>query len=152
MLTGSDWTATDAGVSWTARSDNSAWHTTEVPADWSARNPDEGGSVAQSQSQASKQYVRALVTAIVAGAPYNPTADTVAFAFTEPGTSALGAQWSTGSWANTESSGSGGYIAQCLVGPGGAVQLAPGSYQVWVQVTDSPETPVIPAYLLTISC
>lgn len=103
-------------------------------------------------SQASKEYVQATVTATVAGVPYNPTADAVQFAFLPTGTSALGAQWVAGSWASAESpTGNGDYIAQCLVGPGGDVQLAPGSYQVWVQITDSPEVPVIPAYLLTIT-
>jgi hypothetical protein len=108
--------------------------------------------VAHSQSQASRQFVRAVVTPIVGGQPYNPTADVVAFAFTEPGASALGVQWFSAEWASSESTGSGGYLAQCLVGPGGTVQLAPGSYQVWVMVTDNPEIPVLPAYLLTISC
>jgi hypothetical protein len=105
--------------------------------------------VAHSQSQASRQYVRAVVTPT---APYNPTADVVEFAFTEPGTSVIGAQWWTGSWVSSESTGSNGYLAQCLVGPGGTTQLPPGSYQVWVQVTDNPEIPVLPAYLLTITC
>jgi hypothetical protein len=104
-------------------------------------------------SQASLEYVQATVTALVADAPYNPTADTVAFAFLAPGTSPMGATWVTGSWASTQSpTGNGSYTAQCLVGPAGATQLAPGSYQVWVKITDSPEVPVIPAYLLTVTC
>jgi hypothetical protein len=106
----------------------------------------------RSLSQASLEYVQATVTAAVAGAPYNPTSDVVKFAFLAPGTSPYGATWCAASWASTESpTGTGDYTAQCLVGPGGAVQLAPGSYQVWVQITDSPEVPVLPAYLLTIT-
>ena len=104
-------------------------------------------------SSASLQLVPALVEAIVAGAPYNPTGDQVAFAFTTPGTSPMGAQWWPGSWDSTSPAGGGSwYTALCLVGPGGTVQLAPGSYQVWVKVTDNPEVPVLPAFLLTISC
>lgn len=108
--------------------------------------------MAQSLSAASLEYVQAFVTATVQGAPYNPTSDAVAFAFIAPGTSPVGAQWYSGSWDSTSAnSGTNSYIAQCLVGPGGTVQLAAGSYQVWVQITDNPEVPVIPAYLLTIT-
>lgn len=106
----------------------------------------------QSRSQASLQFVQATVTPIVGGVPYNPTADTVEMTFIPPGTSAVGAQWFTGEWASSESVGGGGsYLAQCLVGPGGTTQLAPGSYQVCVRVTDNPEIPVMNAYLLTIT-
>ena len=103
-------------------------------------------------SQASLQYIQAGVTATLPSGAYNPTSDTVQFAFAAPGASVLGAQWWTGSWASTEPTGPNTYIAQCLVGPGGTVQLAPGPYQVWVQITDNPEVPVLPAFLLTISC
>jgi hypothetical protein len=45
-----------------------------------------------------------------------------------------------------------GYIAQCLVGPGGVVTLTPGqSYDVWSEILGSPEQPrkfagVLPVY------
>jgi hypothetical protein len=103
-------------------------------------------------SPASLQYVQASVNAAVNDVPYNPTADPVAFAFLAPGASVFGAQWWTGSWASTQSANGGtSYTAQCLVGPGGTVQLATGTYQVWVRITDNPEVPVLPAYLLTIT-
>lgn len=37
-----------------------------------------------------------------------------------------------------------GYIAQCLTGPGGVVTLDSGrNYDVWSQITGTPESPVI---------
>jgi hypothetical protein len=49
--------------------------------------------------------------------------------------------WYTGSWLIN---GTGkGYVAQCLIGPGGALTLTPGQqYDVWSKVTGSPEQPV----------
>lgn len=49
--------------------------------------------------------------------------------------------WYAASWL---SGGTGkGYIAQCLIGPGGVVQLAAGqSYDVWSKILGSPEQPV----------
>jgi hypothetical protein len=35
--------------------------------------------------------------------------------------------------------------ARVLIGPLGAVQLAPGRYRVWVKVTDNPEVPWVPS-------
>jgi hypothetical protein len=48
--------------------------------------------------------------------------------------------WYAASWL---AGGTGkGYIAQCLVGPGGAVQLASGQrYDVWSRILGSPEQP-----------
>ena len=95
------------------------------------------------------RYVAIPVTATgTAGTPINPTSDTVQFAFTAQNINPGSGDWHTGSWATTSS---GGYEAQCLVGPApGALALAPGVYQIWVKITDSPEVPVIPADLLQI--
>lgn len=49
----------------------------------------------------------------------------------------LAASWLQGSPAK-------GYVAQCLVGPGGVVQLTAGlTYDVWSKITGSPESPAI---------
>lgn len=101
-------------------------------------------------SAASLEYVPVTVTATKQGAEYNPTGDVVQFAFTSPGASLVGAQWFTGSWDSTSPRPDGSFVAQCLVGPGGAAQLAPGEYQVSVKITDSPEVPVKPAFILQI--
>lgn len=91
------------------------------------------------QSSLSLQYVQAQVQATVQGAPYDPTADSVQFAFTFPGVQPTA--WLAGSWGGTAPNGA--FIAQCLVGPGGAVALTAARYDMWIKVTDSPEIPVI---------
>lgn len=102
-----------------------------------------------SQSSESLEFVNVTVKATDAGVPANISGDTVAFAFTyrdaEPAT------WVTGAWASTTPLPSGAYTARCLVGPGGAITLTPGTYTVSVKVTDSPEIPVIPCGQIVIT-
>lgn len=93
----------------------------------------------------STEYVFVPVSALGTSAPYNPTADVVAFGFiTSPTGTGTPGTWYTGTWfiptANT-------YYAACLLGPGGTgtvppVSLAPGIYTVWIRISDSPEIPV----------
>ena len=93
------------------------------------------------------QYVQVVVQAQYQGAPYDPTADEVQFAFVVG--SGYPTTWYTGSWQTTIQSN---YIAQCLVGPnGGAVALAPATYVVWLKILDVPETPVLSAGSLQIT-
>ena len=98
----------------------------------------------------STEYVQVPVQATIAGAPYNPTSDVVAMQFVLAG----GSQeptgtWNTGSWVTTAQ---GTYIAQCLVGPANSgVVLPPGTYAIWVRITDNPEIPVRAAGTLTIT-
>ncbi|WP_439947177.1 hypothetical protein [Streptomyces sp. BBFR109] len=99
----------------------------------------------------SREYVQALVDVTVAGQPYNPTVDAVAFAFGPVG--GRPATWYDGGWDGTQPvPGTNSYRAQVLVGPdsGGPV-LAPGRYAVWIRITDNPEQPVIPVGQLTVT-
>ena len=86
----------------------------------------------------STEYVRLQVAATVGGSTYNPTADTVQFAFPTSGVQPT--TWYSGSWETIN----GLYYARCLVGPtGGVTTLTAGTtYDVWVKITDSPEVPV----------
>jgi hypothetical protein len=85
------------------------------------------------------QLVQVPIQVTFEGAPYDPTADVVAFAFVNG--NAYPATWYTGSWQTTVQ---GNYLAQCLIGPvGGVVALAPATYTVWVKITDDPEVPVL---------
>lgn len=98
----------------------------------------------------SRQFVQAQVAATVAGQPYNPTTDTVEFAFAtgtgRPDT------WYTGSWTTATISGTNTYWAQILIGPGGSGPvLTVGRYFVWIRITDNPEQPVIPVGWLAIT-
>ncbi|MEU1800892.1 hypothetical protein [Streptomyces sp. NPDC019937] len=96
------------------------------------------------QSALSLQYVQTAVTATVAGAPYNPTVSSVEFAFTRVPAAPGPSDWVTGSWDGTTPRLPGStYVAQCLVGPGGAITLVAGTYTMWIRITDTPEVPVI---------
>jgi hypothetical protein len=104
------------------------------------------------QSALSREFVPAAVTATAAGQPVNPTGDVVEFAFTAISAKPVTGDWKSGSWDGTQPQTPGNaYIAHCLVGPGGTVQLAAGRYQMWIRVTDDPEIPVIPFGLLNIT-
>jgi hypothetical protein len=97
------------------------------------------------QSVLSTEYVQVDVTAD--GGVYDPTAGPVAMAFVVSGNPGSG-DWNTGSW---DVPTTGGYVAQCLVGPGsGGVALAPGTYVIWLKVTDNPEVPVRAVGLLVV--
>lgn len=101
------------------------------------------------QSVLSTNWAQVLITT-KAPAGYNPTGDTVAFAFTPqtyPETSP--SAWVSGSWVTFPGPA---YWAQALVGPAnGGTALSLGTYQVWVKITDSPEVPVLQPCLLTIT-
>jgi hypothetical protein len=91
----------------------------------------------------SRQYVQAQVDVTVAGQPYNPTVDTVEFAF-----AAIGGRpqtWYPGGWDGVQPiPGTNAYRAQVLVGPGSnGPTLAAGQYAVFLRITDTPEQPVI---------
>lgn len=90
----------------------------------------------------SLEYVRVPMASERAGAPYNPTGDTVVMAFIAGPAAPTSGDWKTASWDTDASTYPPTYIAQCLVGPGGTVTLAAGTWTVWVKVTDSPEVPV----------
>lgn len=83
------------------------------------------------------------IRAFSQGALFNPTALTVQMAFIDGWTKPAAPDWNPASWAWTTPV-NGYYAAQCLVGPenGGKV-LAVGTWNVWVQVTGSPEVPVL---------
>jgi hypothetical protein len=93
-------------------------------------------------SSASKQYVRVPVTETSGG---DPTTDAVAFAFPSPNQEPV--TFYTGSWT-TEA---GIYYAQCLIGPGTPTILAVAFYDVYVKISDNPETPVLLAGLLEVT-
>lgn len=103
----------------------------------------------QSIPATSLEYVFVSVTATVNSAAYNPTVDSVQFAF--PATGGQPATWYAGSWDSNPLPGTSTYTAKCLVGPGGTVQLTQGSYDVWVKITDNPEIPVRQVGLLGIT-
>lgn len=97
-------------------------------------------------------YYLVPVSATIAGAAYNPTSDTVQFAFMPQATQVPApGDWVAGSWEAVAGSLLYPYSARCLVGPAGTVALAAGRYVVYVKITDNPEIPVLVAGYLEIS-
>ncbi|MFJ6215015.1 hypothetical protein ACIQGZ_17015 [Streptomyces sp. NPDC092296] len=104
----------------------------------------------QSIPVSSREYVLVTVTAMVDGAPYDPTADLVEFAFAPVGAVDPDV-WRPASWDAGPVPGTSTFTARCLVGPGAPTELPRGRYTVWLRVTDSPEVPVRNAGLLAIT-
>jgi hypothetical protein len=95
-------------------------------------------------SQLSTQYVLIPVKATMAGQPYNPTSDTVQFAFAPtPAYVPQSGDWKSGSWQTDSSNILYPYSARCLVGPSGTVTLGIGTYIIYVRISDNPEIPVL---------
>lgn len=89
-------------------------------------------------SHLSLEYVKVPVAVTIAGVVHDPHLDVVKMAFPARGVSPVSGDWKTASW---EVDGAGGWQAICLVGPAGAITLTAGSYDVWIQIIDSPEIP-----------
>ena len=108
------------------------------------------GNGAVQMSRLSLQYLTVPVQVVKGGTAYNPTPDTVQFAFVDNvGSVPTSGQWVNGTWA-TFLNYNYPYMAQCLVGPGGATAPTTGTYVVWMKITDNPEIPVIIAGQLQI--
>jgi hypothetical protein len=90
-------------------------------------------------SSLSTQYV--IVPVYTSMPATNPTSDTVQFAF--PLTGAQPTTWYAAAWQANQTTEP--YLCQLLVGPaGGAVAFQSGfTYDMYVQITASPEIPVI---------
>lgn len=85
------------------------------------------------------ERVRFPVQADSAGYPYDPTGATVEAAFMggdgyQSGANPESGDWKAAAWDTTLI---GTYVAGCLVGPGGAATLEPGTYRCWVRITDA---------------
>lgn len=93
-------------------------------------------------SRLSTQYVQVPVEAVVGGSAYDPTSDTVQMAFMAGWSLPQTPDWKSASWSDSTAPGI--WLAQCLVGPAnGGEDLEPGTYAIWVQITDHPEIPVL---------
>lgn len=92
-------------------------------------------------SSLSTEYVQAPVTAGMVPDITNPTTGTVSMAFLTSNANPQTSDWQTASWYTSPV---GGYFAQCLVGPTGAITLAPGVYYQWIKIVLAPQTIVIP--------
>jgi hypothetical protein len=94
----------------------------------------------------SLDYLQAQVSGRESGAAVNPTGNAVAMAFptTNIAPAAGASDWKAATWDTDSTTTPATYRAQCLVGPGGTVELAAGTYYMFVKVTDTPEAPILP--------
>lgn len=93
-------------------------------------------------SSTSREYVMVPVSAVESGVAQDPTGDTVEFAAVAPGVEP--SAWTAGSWETDATTDPDTYAARILVsgtGGGGTIELADGTYDLWVRITDSPERP-----------
>lgn len=110
------------------------------------------GTTTIGQSHLSLEYVYVPVSATKLGATYNPTGDTVQFAFMPTPTQVpQTSDWQTGAWDTVSTDVIYPYRAKCLVGPGGTIVLTVGIYVIYIKITDNPEIPVLYAGQLEIT-
>lgn len=89
-------------------------------------------------SSLSLEYVKVPVSATESGQAVDPTDLGVEMAFTTNGNEPAAEDWRAGDWETAGSK----YLARCLVGPAGAIELDDGAYVIWLRVTADPEIPV----------
>lgn len=149
------WTARPQAPQWIAAAEPATWTAKPVPPTWQARAVPPTWRVVMVNFQpiaaVSLEYVNANWTAECAGVMIDPTGQTagqpqlaVQFAFPVSSGNVLKpaepVTWYAGAWLLATTST--GFIAQCLVGTGGALTLTAGViYDVWSMVTSSPEIP-----------
>lgn len=97
-------------------------------------------------SALSREYLHVpVIAATIDGVAVDPTSDTVEVAVIAAGTTVVTGDFDAASWG-TILSGSTTYdAAKVLIGPGGSPSIGTytaGFYDVYVRLTDSPETPV----------
>lgn len=92
----------------------------------------------------SVDYVQVPVSAHQAGTSYNPTSDTVQWAFMPQATQVPGSSdWVAGSWDTVSTNIIYPYAAKCLVGTAGTTALTIGAYVAYLKIADNPEIPVL---------
>jgi hypothetical protein len=103
-------------------------------------------------SQLATLYYVVPVNATQEGAAYNPTGDTVQFAFMAQATQVpQNSDWVAGSWDTVTSNLLYPYAVKCLVGPSGVINPGVGRWLVYAKITDSPQVDVQETGYLQIS-
>lgn len=87
------------------------------------------------------------ITADAAGAAVDPTGFTVTVACTATDTApaAGSSAWKAATWDTNLTTTPATYRAQAAIGPSGVQELAAGTWWLFVKVTASGETPIIPS-------
>lgn len=103
-------------------------------------------------SHLSTEYILIPLAVTKAGVPYNPTSDTLQFAFMPTAVQVPQvSDWVNGSWDSVPTNIIYPYNAKCLVGPSGSTVLTLGTYVIYLKITDNPEVPVLVGGQLEIS-
>lgn len=103
-------------------------------------------------SHLSTEYVLIPLQVTKAGVPYNPTGDTLQFAFMPTAVQVPQvSDWVNGVWETVTTNFIYPYNAKCLVGPSGSTVLTLGTYVIYLKITDNPEIPVLVGGQLEIS-
>lgn len=92
------------------------------------------------------EFVRVSVDVKQNGVSVTPTGWDVSFAFMPRGVLPGISDWVEGDWETDGSE----YIARCMVGPGGAIEVEIGRYVIWVFIDGPVEKPVRPVGTLTV--
>lgn len=144
------WHARPARCRWATRAAAPRWHATAASARWQAGPASPRWRIIMAEFEpiaaVSLEEINIAWTSDLDGTRIDPIAGNLTVQFAVPVSSgdetrpAQPASWFAASWL---AGGTGkGYIAQGLVGPGGAVTLAAGQkYDVWSRITGSPEAP-----------
>ncbi len=95
----------------------------------------------------STETIRARISAKASGAAVDPTGFTVtmAFAATDTAPTAASSSWKAATWDTDTTTTPTTYRAQAAIGPSGVQELTAGTYYLFVKVTASGETPIIPS-------
>lgn len=149
-IPGSNWSFGRFYDKWQIFSDpGSAWALGKPETKWALGGPYVGANpLVGAISAESLEYIRIPVIASVNSVIINPTTDVVKMAFLASSSAPTVGDWQTASW---DIAGPNQYQAQCLIGPGGTIALAKGSYYVWVMVTDNPEIVVRQVGTITVT-
>lgn len=84
-------------------------------------------------SSLSVEYLKVPITSTLAAAELDGLV--VQLAVVPDGQEPVTGDWKTGTWIGTH--------AAVLIGPGATITLTDGTYDVWVKITATPETPVL---------
>lgn len=131
---------------WITRAPLARWLVRKPKARWTVGRSTNKGLVMQEISSISPfEYARAPVNI-----NFNPTADTLQVALVPVGAKPAVGDWKPAVWETISlltnvsvfgvTTGPGDFYANCAVGSGGVITLGVGTYDMYVQITDSPET------------
>lgn len=148
------WAVRPADIRWAAGAAPLRWRPVPWPFRWQAEPAGLRWRIVMADYDpiwsGSLENVPMQWTSDLAGTRIDPTNPLLAvqMAFPVTGVSPVSGDWKAAAWVSGTTSK--GFISVCLVGPGGAVTLAAGKYDVWGKVLGAPEQPGKKAGTITV--